>query len=398
MQGHLRRRGKQSWALCIQQPLDPVTGKRPVKWHSIKAKSKAEAEEEQARILREISDGLTTDAGRLKVLDLGSQWLKHHSARIAPRSLERYQTIMKKYIDPNLGDIFLRKLTPGHVQRFYDKLLGDGRSAGVIRYAHVTLHCMLKYALRLQLVGRNVCDAVESPRPNKPEVRAFDDTEIAKLVKSCAGTSLHVPVMLALCCGLRRSEALALRWANVDVTSGVLRVRESLEVSRRTGEAGRLPGGRLRFKEPKTRASRRVVAIPNTMLALLAQRRLWYAQQRLNLGPAFNDHDLVCSHDDGRPLDPQYISKVFSKLAEGCKIPNAHFHCLRHTFATTLLRLGVHPKVAADALGHSTVAMTLDRYSHSLQSLQDDAATKLDAALRATFDGSDSPAKVAEPA
>jgi integrase len=253
----------------------------------------------------------------------------------------------------------------------------------------------LELLVRLQLVGRNVCDAVEPPRVKLPEVRAFDDNEIEKVMRACASTVLHMPAMLALSCGLRRSEALALRWSNVDVSAGVLRVRESLEISKRSDDAEKLAGGRLRFKEPKTRGSRRVVAIPKTMLGLLAQRRLWYAQQRLNLGPSFHDHDLVCSHDDGRPLDPQYVSKAFSKIAKARRIPNAHFHCLRHTYATTLLRLGVHPKVAADALGHATVAMTLDRYSHSLQSLQDDAAAKLDAALRTALDGSSSPGKVA---
>jgi integrase len=154
----------------------------------------------------------------------------------------------------------------------------------------------------------------------------------------------------------------------VDLEAGLLRVRESLEKSR--------PG--LTFKGPKTEKSRRTIRIPATTLALLRRHRTSQVSQRLAVGPAYRDLDLVIARSDGSPVDPAWLSKEFTKVARSAGITDIHYHCLRHTAATTMLRLNVHPKVVGEMLGHSTTALTLDTYSHVTPVLQDDAARRLD--------------------
>jgi integrase len=207
-------------------------------------------------------------------------------------------------------------------------------------------------------------------------MRALDETETARLLEAASRGRLHLPVLLAVTTGLRRGEILALRWRDIAFEGGTLAVRQSLEETK----AG------LLFKEPKTQKSRRVIALPQMALEALRHHKAEQAKHRLMLGPAYQVNDLVCCQADGQPFKPRNITNSFWELTERLSMRGLRFHDLRHSHATLLFKHGVHPKVVSERLGHSTVGITLDIYSHVTPSMQEDAARKVDAALRATVD------------
>ena len=205
---------------------------------------------------------------------------------------------------------------------------------------------------------------------------ALDDAATAKLLRAATGSRLAIPVTLAVATGLRRGEILALRWKDVDLERASLAVRQSLEQTR-----SRL----CSFKQPKTTKGRRVVALPALAVDALRQHKIEQAKMKLALGGAYEDHDLVCARDDGRPWPPDAFSTAFGGLVRRSEVPAIRFHDLRHTHATQLLRQGVHPKIVSERLGHSTVGITLDVYSHVLPGMQEEAALRTDEALRAAL-------------
>ena len=193
----------------------------------------------------------------IAVGELLDRWLEAHERRIRSRSLDRYKTISVKYLKPELGSTMLRDLRSRHVREFYAQCERAGASPGVIRYCHITLHAALKYAMQNDMVRHNVADAVEKPKQPKTEIRALTNDELTKVLAAADATEYRLPVYLAAACGLRRGEVLGLKWSSVDFDGARLAVRESLDKTK----------GKLEFKDPKTRSSRRAVSIPATIIA-----------------------------------------------------------------------------------------------------------------------------------
>jgi integrase len=195
--------------------------------------------------------------------------------------------------------------------------------------------------------------------------------EQARLTLAASSGAVHYwPILLALATGVRRGEALALRWRNVDLDRGAIHVAESLEQT----SAG------LRFKPPKS-GKARTITLPAFAIDELRCLKREQAEGLLRLGVRQSGDSLVCAWPDGRPISPAVLTNYFVRIAKRLGL-SVHFHSLRHTHATQLLSAGVHPKVAQERLGHATVAMTIDIYSHVTEGLRDDAAAKIDAAFR----------------
>lgn len=242
---------------------------------------------------------------------------------------------------------------------------------------HRLLRQALQQAIRWQLLARNPADAVQPPRPRRKEIRALTEDETAKLLTESKARWLYMPILIAATTGLRRGEVLAVRWADIDLEAKTLAVRRSLE---QTAEG-------LSFKEPKTSRSRRVVALLDLTVDALRKHRTSQARERLAAGSAYLDLDLACCAGDGRPWLPSSLTHAFTTLASRIGLDGLRFHDLRHTHATQLLRQGVHPKIVSERLGHSTVGITLDVYSHVLPDMQQEAAKLVDGALRSAFKG-----------
>ncbi len=222
--------------------------------------------------------------------------------------------------------------------------------------------------MKQQVVGRNVCDAVEPPRVPARELRVLTEEELRTVLRAAEGTRLHIPILLAALCGLRRGEVLALRWEDVDRERGVLHVRRSPEETRW--------GLAFAFKEPKT-GKGRAVTMPPQVVDALRQHRRAQIEERLRMGEAWQDHDLVYCGPDGRPQHPNAFGWEFGHFVRGLGLPRFSFHALRHTHASHLIRLGADIRTVAARLGHATPTLTLNTYGHELPGAQEEAVRRL---------------------
>ena len=222
------------------------------------------------------------------------------------------------------------------------------------------------------VLARNAAEDIDAPRPARREMRILDHAQTAALLKAAERSPIYIPVLLAATTGMRRGEIVALRWRDLNLDAHALSVSQTVEETRRAP---------LLFKAPKTERSRRTITLPLLTAEALRSHRARQAAARLRAGPAWVDRDLVCSNAVGEPIKPDAITYAFSKLAAtlGLKV---RFHDLRHTHISHLLAAGVRPKVASERAGHASVSITLDTYSHVMPGLHEDAANRIDAALR----------------
>jgi integrase len=376
MKGHIRRRSANTWAIVIDAR-DPQTGKRRRKWHSFTG-TKREAQVECARLISEISSGTHVDPTRLTVGAFLDRWLEHMKALLTPRSHERYTEIARKNLVPLIGGIALTKLQPVAISQAYAKALESGRrdgrgglSPGTVRYMHRILRQALQQAVRWQLLPRNPADAVKSPKLERKEMKVLDADGTAELIEAARKTSLFVPVLLAVLCGIRRGEIAALRWRSVDLERGQLSVVASAEQTKNA----------VREKPPKSGRGR-TVCLPSLLVDELRQHRIEQAENLLRLGVRLEDAHHVVIRADGRPLQPRSLTHAFKFFVRKLGLARVRLHDLRHSHATHLLASGVHPKVAQERLGHASVAITLDLYSHVLPGMQAEAADRVDLAMR----------------
>ena len=381
MRGHIRKRGSKSWAIVLDLGYD-AEGKRQQKWHSVKG-TKRDAETELTRLIRELDTGTYVEPQRITVAQYLKDWLADMRSRISAKIHERYSRIVRADIVPALGHIQLAKLKPLQIQKLYSELLATGRKDGTgglsprtVVHTHRILHKALDQAVKWQLLFRKPTDFVQPPRAIHKPMTALDEEQTAALLKSVRSTRLYLPTALAVSTGMRRGEILGLHWAEVDLERAQLRVAYTLEQTKAKG---------LNFKPPKTPKSRRQIALPQIIVQILKAHRREQNANKLRLGPDYEDHDLVCARPDGKPWPPQTFSTRFAAHIRSSGLPHVRFHDLRHTHATQLLKNNVHPKVVSERLGHSTIAITLDTYSHVLPGMQEQAVAALEESLKAVM-------------
>ncbi len=220
------------------------------------------------------------------------------------------------------------------------------------------------------MLASNPCSGAELPRARQKEAPVLTVEEVAGFVKVLRGTRHEVLFLVALTTGMRPSEYLALQWIDVDFDSSRIQVRRSLDWRRK---------GEWEFSEPKTPRSRRSIPIPAEVLDRLHQHRKTQAEERLKAGPKWSDHCLVFCNPKGEPLDRQNLHRRHLRpLLKGAGVATGlTLYDLRHSCATLMLGAGIHPKVVSERLGHSSIAITLDVYSHVLPSLQEEATERI---------------------
>ena len=367
--GHIRRRGEGSWELKWDIGRDPATGKRQTRYETVKG-TKRDANRRLRAVLQSLDEGTYIEPSKLTLGGYLDEWLGRQS--VSGTTLDGYTLIVEKHLKPGLGAHALPKLQPIHIQRYMDEKLADGLSAQTVRHHERVLNKALKDAVKLLLIARNPVEAVEAPRVERAEIEFLDDDEAKALLEAAKSTRLCVPIALALATGMRRGELLGLRWRDVDMDKGKLHVVQSLEQTSKG----------LAFKGPKTKRSRRTIALPSSAVELLKAHKKAQAEERVFFGLGKRPADaLVFTRQDGEKVNPRNFSKEFSRVAKRAGV-KVSLHGLRHTHITNLLKAGVHPKIASERAGHSSVAVTMDVYSHALPGLQEDAASRIDAALR----------------
>ncbi len=278
-------------------------------------------------------------------------------------TVERHEINIRVHIAPEIGKLKLKSLTPANVRGLHREKLDAGLSPATVRKIHSTLHKALAQAVADGLLPRNAAD-VKAPRPAPEEMRPLSEDEARRFLEAGKGDAFEALYVLAITTGLRRGELLALRWEDADLERGTLRVGRSL-----TREKGRYLLGDTKTKKGR----RRVNLTPRTVAALKAHRKR-QLEERMRFVGLHEDRGLVFATSTGAIVSPEnLVKRSFKPLLQRAGLPEIRFHDLRHTCATTLLGRSVHPKLVQELLGHATVAMTLDTYSHYLPSMGDQA-------------------------
>lgn len=371
MNGSIRRRGMKSWELTVDLGRDG-SGKRRRKFANVKG-TKAEAQKKLRDLLTSLDKGLPLDTSKATVGKFLEIWLHDYAeTNTAPRTVAGYREKIHAYIIPHMGHIPLIKLTPQHIQSLHSDLLQRGLSLRTVLHAHRILREALGHGLKWGLLLRNVCDAVDPPKPRRKEMVALDAPDVQTFLDA-AVTSPYGPLFfLDIYTGMRRGELSGMRWTAVDLNARTISVTETLQ---------RLTGKGLVAMQPKTDRSRRLVSLTPSAVALLSGLKVKQREQHEALGLEWKETDYVFSHYDGRPFHPDTVSHAFADIVKKAGLPHVRLHDLRHTHASLMLKQGVHPKIVSERLGHSSIAITLDTYSHILPGLQEAAALAIDETL-----------------
>jgi integrase len=356
---------------------DPATGKRRRKWHSFSG-TKRQAQDECAHLIAELTRGGYVEPDRTTVAAFLERWLEHVRTQVSPRTHERYSEIARKNIAPLLGAITLAKLHLAAISAAYAKALASGHrkrpgglSPRTVHHMHRVLRQALQQAVVWSILARNPAAAVKPPKVERTKSTTLSAEQAAQPLSALAHSRIYWPTLIALATGARRGEIAALRWQSIDFDRGTLQVVETIEQTKTS----------LRFKPPKN-GKTRAITLPAFAIAELRRWKREQAEELLRLGIRQSGSTLVCGRADGEVHSPLALTYEFARFVRQLEhLPQVRFHDLRHSHATQLLATGIHPKIAQERLGHSSISVTLDLYSHYVESLQDEAATRVDAAL-----------------
>ncbi len=370
--------------------------------HSVTGATKREVQQQFRELLSNADKGILSSTERLTVAQFLERWLEDTVRRgLRPSTYSDYRNSVHRHAIPAFGKVQLAKLQPMHLQRLYAQMVDKGLSPKTVGNVHGCLHVALKQAVEWGLVPRNVASVVKKPRPRKVPVQVLTEEQVGVLISAARGSRQEALVTLALASGMRESELLGLRWAELDLDRGLVRV---------TGQLRRDRG----IEDTKTRTGIRTIDLPGSAVETLREHRRRQLRERALWGPEWEDNDLVfctghpsrlprsrlnghgglqkdrrgvvgaeTTYDKraGRPLSHRNVLRDFTGLLKDAGIPHVEFHALRHTHATLLLLLGTNPKVVQERLGHSSVSVTMNIYSHFLPTMGKDAASRLDRVL-----------------
>ena len=336
-------------------------------------KTEREAIRARNEMLRELEQGTLAMGPQRKLGEYLEDWIENvHKDKLRVSTYVKYRKLIK-YIIPELGGVWLQKLTPEQVRRFYTKMSKEGgaRKQGLstktVHEIHGVLHLALENAVRWSYVSRNVCDLVDPPSIVSREPTPLTLEQAQALLESVREHRLEVLLSVAVVTGMRRGELVALRWSNIDFERNTLLVLHTVDY---------IPGYGYVETEPKTKAGKRSISLPSFLVGMLKEYRKGILERQLKVGQAWENRDLVFPDLHGGYFNPGYLDKLFKKLLCEAGVSHMHFHDLRHSAATILLAMGVNIKVIQELLGHSDIAITLRVYGHLLPSMQAEAVEK----------------------
>ena len=380
MKGHLKKRSKDSWTIVVDLGLK-ANGERNQKWKSSKG-SKKEAEALLARMLTELEDGVFIDAKKTSVSEYLDKWIASIKGSVSATTYERYKQLCDKHLKPTIGNIALNKLQAIKISEMYSNAIVSGRvdkkgglSKQTVLHMHRVLKRALSQAVKWGLISKNPCDAVDNiPKPDKKERLTFTTEETLELLNQLDGHVLYLPVVIAVTTGMRRGEILGLRWKDIDLEQKRIQIRQIVIETREFG---------IEIKQPKTDSSSRTVALPQMTIDAITKHRVEQAKLALQIGKGLTPESMLFDEISGLNV-PGSLTARFRKFIKSRKFKRVTFHDLRHTHATHLLEQNIHPKIVSERLGHSTIALTMNTYSHVMPTMQEEAASKVDDMLSIT--------------
>ncbi|SMO44909.1 tyrosine-type recombinase/integrase [Melghirimyces algeriensis] len=365
MKGHVRKRGKK-WCFVLDIGKDPSTGKRKQKWFS-GFPTKKEAQRALAEKMAEINRGDYVEPSKMNVGDFLDEWLVSEvKMSRSAHTFDMYQNLVKNHLKPGLGSASLDKLTPLHIQQFMGKISEKDLSISTINYILRVLKTALSWAVTMEMIPKNPASNISPKSGHRTTMKTWTAEQVNRFLQTAKGNRYYLAFYLALTTGMRQGEILGLEWSDIDFESGFIRIQRMLEESSQ--------GSRI-VERTKSDAGRRSIALSESALEVVKQHQKEQKQEMLKRG--YRSDQLFVTLQ-GKPLSSRSLRYHFRSCIQKADVPHIRFHDLRHTHASLLLQQGVHPKVVQERLGHSSISMTLDTYSHVIPSMQKEAAQTLD--------------------
>jgi integrase len=335
----------------------------------ISGKTREEVRQKLARAIADRDGGLVFDVDRQTVGEYLERWFETSvRGSVRESTYESYRRQVSRYVVPAIGGVKLKSLSAIHIQGMYRSMLDRGLSARTVQYTHAVLHRALKQAMRWGLVLRNVCEGVNRPQLKRDEIQPLDRDQTRRLLQAAKDDRLYALYVVAVTAGLRPGEILALRWNDVDLEAGTLRINRALSDNE--------------FAAPKTPRSRRKIELSNTARVALRAHRKRQLEERMKKAGLWEDRGLVFPSAVGTLLSHRNVVRSFKALLKRAGLPlGTRLYDLRHTCATLLLNGNVHPKYVQELLGHASIAQTLDTYSHVLKGMDGGISGAMDEAF-----------------
>ena len=379
MAGSIEKRGKNSYRLTVSEGFD-LNG-RPMIHRKTVHGTKKDAEVELAKFVTEVQNGLVIDGKSLKFSEFTEIWKRDYGSKeLAPSTYKRYCRMLETRLLPYFGHFYINKIKPTDIMKFYDLLEKDTQlvrkkgnngsktkkplSGKTILEHHRLLRAMLHKAVYWQLIVANPAERVRPPKARKPKRKSYDDEQTKILLEnleqlSIEDTKYKVAIILTVFTGVCLGELMGLKWQDVDFKNGIISINRSSQYLSDMG---------VFTKVPKTESSIREIAIPEFIISLLEEYKLWYEEQKSLYGELWTNSNRLFVQADGKPMHPSSISKWFVKYVGTIGLPVINFHGLRHTNASLLVAQNVDIAVVSERLGHAQISTTLDFYVHPLLS------------------------------
>ena len=379
MAGSIEKRGKNSYRLTVSEGFD-LNGKPMIHRKTVHG-TKKDAEVELAKFVTEVQNGLIIDGKSLKFSEFTEIWKRDYGSKeLAPSTYKRYCRMLETRLLPYFGHFYINKIKPTDIMKFYNLLEKDTQlvrkkgnngsktkkplSGKTILEHHRLLRAMLHKAVYWQLIVANPAERVQPPKARKPKRKSYDDEQTKILLEnlellSSEDTKYKVAIILTVFTGVRLGELMGLEWQDVDFKNGIISINRSSQYLADMG---------VFTKVPKTESSIREIAIPEFIISLLEEYKLWYEEQKSIYGELWTDSDRLFVQADGKPMHPSTISKWFVKYVGQIGLPVINFHGLRHTNASLLVAQNIDIAVISARLGHAQISTTLDFYVHPLLS------------------------------
>ena len=337
-----------------------VHGSQGPKRKTLYGRTRHEVADKLARALSDRAQGLTFEAGSLRLREYLDRWLPDIRGTVRQHTWERYEQIVRVHIEPTLGRVRLKDLTATHARRLYREKLDDGSSPRTVQYIYTTLRKALQDAVSDGLIPRNVADGIKAPKAKKKEINPLSPEQARAFLEAVRGDRLEALYSLAVQRGLRQGELLGLRWEDVELEAGTLQVRRTLALTKE---------GHV-FEPPKNGKGRSVELTQGASEALRNHLARQLAEMKTS-GDRYQDQGLIFPGEHGQPMRPYTLTGKLERILKRAGLPRIRFHDLRHTCATLLLSKGVHPKFVQELMGHATISITLDCYSHVIPAMGD---------------------------
>ncbi|MFT8319294.1 MAG: site-specific integrase [Bacillus sp. (in: firmicutes)] len=363
MKGYVRKRGDK-WSYTVDIGKDPITGKRKQKTKS-GFKTKKEAETALNELVYEVNNGSWIAPKELTFKEFSLDWYESYKYKLKETTSEQYSIKINKWINPFFGNNKIQEIKPVHGQAFVSKLL-DSLQPDTAHKVLSVAKMIFKHAVHLEIISKSPLEniTISNPKNKKKNTWSFEELNHFLNITKKYDEFYYDVFTVAAFTGLRKGEVMGLRRIDPDFSKNIINIRQSITETKKGVQIGLL----------KTPSSYRKVAIDSFVSSILKERINKNNAYRLKFGPEYQDNGLIFCHPDGKPFRPTSLNRPFRKYINIAGVPKIRFHDMRHTHATLLLELNTNPKIVADRLGHSSVKITLDTYSHASIGLQSDVA------------------------